>query len=364
MNNSVNIGVIGCGTVAIAVHIPSLKRIPEAKIIGVADAAKGRAKEVSEKFNIGNFYTDYHDLLKIEGLDAVVIAVPNWLHAEIATAAAEFGKNILIQKPLATNLRDCKRMIEAARRSGVKLIPCFMWRFREDIQFIKKMIDQKLIGEIHILRSQFGHTGAYIPWFYDPEKSGGGVLLDLGVHHIDVLRWFAGNVRSVMAMTSTHRKERKLPNDVELHDIKVEDDANMLLRFHNNALGILTASWNQRAGFQGFEIYGSEGTIIADARTGEVKMFSESAVPDRLKTFALPYDIDVTGPRLTFNMQQLYTTLTDPALRAHRNFVNSILEREEPVATAEDASADVEAIIAGYISARKGTEVSIPISTT
>jgi len=356
----IGIGVIGCGTVAEAVHLPSLKEIPEAEIIAVVDIDGRRAKEVSEKFG-AEYYTDYHMLLKRRDIDAVVVALPNRLHVEPAVAAAEAGKHILLQKPMATNLKDCDRMLEAARSAGIKLIPIFMWRFRADVELAKKLIDEGLIGEVFTLRGQFGHTGAYNMWFYDAEKSGGGALIDLGVHHVDILRWFAGDVRSVMAMTAIHKRRRKLPSGLELDDMSVEDDAACLLRFKNDALGILVSSWTQKAGFQGFEVYGNQGTIILDARVGELKLYSDKVIPERMRIRALPFGIDISGPRLSFTMQQLYTALPTPAIKAHRHFIECLLGDKTPIANGKDARAAVEIVEAGYESARTGKEITLPL---
>jgi UDP-N-acetylglucosamine 3-dehydrogenase len=253
-------GVIGCGAIAQALHLPGYLRTPGVELSAACDPSPQRRREAA-RMGGADFraYADHREMLASEQLDVVSVATPNRFHAEHAVAALEAGAHVLLEKPAALSMQEIRRIGQAVKRSGRLLVMGFSQRFYRGNQRMRKLIAEGAIGEPYMFRARLAHRGplagwAKSDWFHDPVLAGGGALLDLGIHVIDQCLWLMGPVRSVQAKAATLRKE-----------ILVDDNAVLLLEFERpRALGYIEAGWTSPAGFQGIEIMGDKGVLRQD----------------------------------------------------------------------------------------------------
>ncbi|NPV08033.1 MAG: Gfo/Idh/MocA family oxidoreductase [Anaerolineae bacterium] len=263
MEGTIGIGVIGCGAIAQEAHLPNYASHPQARLVAVADVDPDRAQEVAVRFGVPHVYSDYAELLARDDIQAVSVCTPNYLHAEQTIAAAAAGKHVLCEKPMAVTLEEADEMIAAADKAGVQLMVGFTHRFYPFNQKARDLIAEGAIGKPYTVRVRFAHRGPYTSWsaksdwFFDPERAGGGAVLDMGIHALDIARFVLGQeIRTVSANLATLN-----------HDIKAEDTAVISLEFADGTLGYIETGWHSHPGPLGLEIYGARGTIIVDYRT-------------------------------------------------------------------------------------------------
>ena len=263
MDERIGIGVIGCGAIAQEAHLPNYAAHSQAHLIAVADTDEGRAHAAAERFAVPHVYTDYHQLLERDDIQAVSICTPNYLHAEQTIAAAKAGKHVLCEKPMAISLAEADAMIGAAEDATVQLMVGFTHRFHPFTQKARELIADGKIGRPYTVRCRFAHRGPYTSWsamsewFFDSKRAGGGAVLDMGIHALDLIRFVLGaEIRSVSANLATLA-----------HDIQDEDTAVMSLEFSNGSLGYIETGWHSWPGPLGLEVYGSKGTIVVDYYT-------------------------------------------------------------------------------------------------
>ena len=257
------VGVIGAGSIAQHCHLPGYKKCGNVELVAFADPALERHKEVLEKFPEMKGYKDYRRMLEVESLDVVSVCAPNKVHPPAAIAALEAGCHVLCEKPMATTMKEADAMIDAARRAQKRLMVGFTHRLFTGPQKCKELLKKKAIGKPFMMRVRFAHGGPYPGWakdpntFYNPRTAAGGAMLDMGIHAIDLCLWLFGKVNAVMAKSATIIKK-----------IRVDDNAVLLLEFANGALGYIDVGWTSKPGFNGFEIYGTEGSLICDYAKG------------------------------------------------------------------------------------------------
>ncbi|MBI4580543.1 MAG: Gfo/Idh/MocA family oxidoreductase [Planctomycetes bacterium] len=257
-----NAGVIGCGSIAQALHLPGYAKHPAVDLVAACDPVRQRHAE-AERFCVQRMYTDYREMLAREQLDVVSVASPNRFHAEHAIAALNAGAHVLLEKPAALSMKEIAAIKAAVKKNKRILMVGYSHRFQRGNLKAKKLIDAGAIGEPYMIRVRFAHMGplpgwAKSDWFYRPELAGGGAMLDMGIHAIDQAIWLVGPVRGVQAMQATLRKE-----------IRVDDNALLLLEFAGGrALGYIDVGWTSPAGFVGLEVMGDKGVILIDYAQG------------------------------------------------------------------------------------------------
>ena len=309
------------------------------------DIQESTARKRAKEWGADIWLTDYKELLKMEEIDAVDICLPHHLHARVAIAALEAGKHVLLEKPIATTLADADEILSVARRAGVKFMIAENVRFIPAHRLMKKLIDEGLVGRIFLARSHQG--GSEIRrlmdpqnWKGTPDKCGGGVLIDSGVHRIDLFRWILGDVKAVYAWIA--KQVVKLEN-------KCEDNALLLLKFKNQAIGELDTSWTIVSPWnETVEIYGTKGTILVDLSRGlPLALYSEE-----MGNYW-------HHPRIEHSP----TNWGEDSIRKEvQHFVDCILKDEEPEVKGEDGRTALEVALAAYESARTGKIVELPLS--
>ena len=340
---AVRAGIVGTGAIARRAHLPAARRSGTFQVVAVADVDRARAQAVATEFGVPAAYGSLEEMLKSSReIDAVVICTPNHLHAAQAIASLEAGKHVLVEKPMATSLDDARRMVALAKASRRVLMVGFTHRFYEFNRRARKLVSDGAIGTVLSFRVRFAHQGPYIAWpaesgwFLSRTQAGGGALIDMGIHAVDLVRWLTGSeVVEVSAMLANPDPEGE-----------VDRIAHVVLRLQNGALGSIEVGWSSHDGAMGYELYGSEGTLIVDYRT-----------PIRLLTPKNGYH-GLTG------WFQPNVPAGDPFVDEHRHFVGCIRGGLSPEPDGIAGKAALEVILAAYEAARAGRTVALQPSVS
>ena len=199
------IGVIGCGRAALELHLPTLARIEEAEAVAIADADPAALSAAAERFGIQARSADYRELLGDERVEAVCIAGPSGLHAEMALAALDAGKHVLVEKPLALSLEDCDRLVERAQATGLRTMVGFNLRWHRHVRRARDLIQGGGLGTVRMLTSTFvsGSLVGDVPSWRTELAHGGGLLPLQAVHHFDLWAFLlGGGVEEISCTTS------------------------------------------------------------------------------------------------------------------------------------------------------------------
>lgn len=234
-----------------------IERLPGAELAGVAEADEKRGREFAQRHHI-RWFADYHKLLE-EDVDAAVVCSANVRHKDMAVAAAQAGKHILVEKPIATTVDDAQAIIDAAKTHGVKLMVAFPVRYAPAVVRARELIRSGGIGDVVAIA---GTNHGTMPggWFVDKALSGGGAVMDHTVHVADLMHWMLGSeIKNVYCKMGT-----------KIFDIPVEDCALISLEFENGTYATLDASWNRPQAYPTWgdvtmEIIGTKGTLNLDA---------------------------------------------------------------------------------------------------
>jgi predicted dehydrogenase len=265
------IGVIGAGSIS-EVHFNAYKNNPEVEIYAVCDLNEQRAKEKAGTYGASRIFIDYRELLALPEIDAVSICTWNNSHAEISIAALNAGKHVLVEKPLCQTVEQALQVEEAVKKNGKVLQVGFVRRYGTNTQILKEFIDDGQLGEIYYAKAtclrRLGNPGG---WFADKERSGGGPLIDLGVHVIDICWYLMGKPKVKSISGNTYNKLGNRANVKNLSFYKaadynadlnsVEDCANALIRFENGASLMVDVSFTLHAKEDELkvELYGDKG---------------------------------------------------------------------------------------------------------
>jgi predicted dehydrogenase len=270
MGNKIRAAVIGIG-VGLA-HAKGYQACPDAELIAICDADPDRLRARGDQLRIPREmqFTDYRELLRLPELDAVSIGLPNYLHAPVAIEAFRAGKHVLCEKPLACSRAEAQAMVEEACVVGKTLMVCFNYRFREDARWLMAMRDAGKLGSVYYARAGWmRNTGipGFGGWFTNRSMSGGGPLIDLGVHILDLTLWLMGYPRPVSVSGSTFAKfgpeGKKAWGKRGETPFDVEDLAAGFVRFENGAALQIETSWasHTKPGRDDYylNLYGTEG---------------------------------------------------------------------------------------------------------
>lgn len=247
-----NVGVVGCGGIANNKHLPAMKRVGKINIVAFCDLIEERAAKAKEDFGTSDarIYTDYQELIK-EDLDAVYVLTPNSSHAPIAIAAMKAGKHVMCEKPMAKTFAEAQEMVKTAKETGKILTIGYQNRYRGDSQYLKKACANGDLGEIYYAKAHAIRRRAVPTWgvFLDAEKQGGGPLIDIGTHALDLTLWMMDNYEPASVTGSVFRKladQKDTGNawgDWDPKIFTVEDSAFGFIKMKNGAAINLEAAW-------------------------------------------------------------------------------------------------------------------------
>ncbi|RLE09196.1 gfo/Idh/MocA family oxidoreductase [Candidatus Aerophobetes bacterium] len=358
----VKVGIIGAGGIVQFAYLPAYQKMEEAEVVAISDVNETKLKEVAKKFDVPRFYTNYQDLLKEEEIEAVNICTPNFLHAEQAIASLKAGKHVLCEKPVAINVPEAERILEEVERSGKKFMVGFCHRFGPPSRSLRKFIDRGELGEIYYAKASYLRRRG-IPglggWFTTKKLSGGGPLIDVGVHILDLSLWFMGSPEPQLVVGSTYNKFKDQAvdggwpplltrkGDKFTGTFDVEDLASAFIKFENGSTLFLEASWagNSETG-SSISLFGTKGgakmSLAAGERfPGELTIYKEE-----------DGDLVDIHPRLS---------TTDPYQDELSHFIRCIKEDKQPITKPEEILNVVKIIEAIYCSAEKGKAIELQV---
>lgn len=243
-------GILGPGFISTRAIIPAIQETSNSLTIAVASSNKQRAREVAQRFGIERFYAGYQALLDDPDIDVVYIALPNHLHREWTIRAAEAGKHVLCEKPLAMTADECKEMITACDQANALLMEAVMYRFHPRMRYLKQMLVAREVGDVRFLHAAFsfkfdapGNYRAY-------KQFGGGALLDIGSYCVNAARWLIGSEPLSMQAVSSFNQEC------------IDLSTSALLHFHAEVNAHMQSSF-EAAEHQVIEVVGTTGAITA-----------------------------------------------------------------------------------------------------
>ncbi|SHG58186.1 1,5-anhydro-D-fructose reductase (1,5-anhydro-D-mannitol-forming) [Fodinibius roseus] len=318
MDKKLKFGVIGAGGFADSRSIPAFQQAKQFSLEAVHSRSESKAAKLARKHKASKYYTDIDELVKDADIDVVYVATPVYLHEEHTIKALRQKKHVLCEKPMALDVASCRCMVDAAKEAGVQLGLHFHMRSHPGLQSIKRMIEAGNLGKVHMIRTQIHFL--YPPndtWRYKPEKGGGGVMMDVGSHCLDLLRFLGGEITQI-----TSRMEKRM-------DGEADDTAIAIARYSDGKMGITENSFAIPNRENMLEIYGSKASIIGKRALGpftdpEFRFISDS------------------GEKIiNIKWENLYT-------KNIKRFIDSILGKGDMPATGEDGLLNTKLLKAAY----------------
>ena len=246
-------GIVGCGGIANGKHLPSINKTGLAEIVAFCDIVKDRAEKAAKEFGTADakVYTDYKQLISDKTIDMVYVLTPNKSHAEITIAALESGKHVMCEKPMAKTSKEAKAMVAAAKKTGKILTIGYQNRLSSEHQYIKQAVDRGDLGEIYVAKAHAVRRRGVPTWgvFLNEEEQGGGPLIDIGTHALDLTLWFMNNYKPKSVMGSVYHKLNKNGDCGNAFgpwnpkEFIVEDSAFGFITMENGATIYLESSW-------------------------------------------------------------------------------------------------------------------------
>ena len=337
----IRLGIVGAGKICKGAHMPNYDKIENVEIVAICDINEDRQDEAKKRYPNAKVYSDYKKMLDSEKLDAVDICTPNYLHSKVAIYALERGIHVLCEKPDAINVEEAEKMKEASEKSGKTLMVIRNNRYRPTTKFLKQYIAEGKMGDIYAGRCGWIRRRG-VPlwggWFVENEKSGGGPLIDLGVHIIDLAMYLMGNPKPVTVSGSTYRKFGKGEH------FDVEDLAMGFIRFDNGACLQIEFSW--ASNIEGDQIFVElRGDKAGSKMLGMEKKF-EIYTEECGETVNLKPNVD------DFNCMPYHEANI-------RHFIDVIEGKCEPNFTPDQGVNMVKILCALYESARLGKEIEL-----
>jgi UDP-N-acetyl-2-amino-2-deoxyglucuronate dehydrogenase len=341
-------GIIGAGIIS-DIHAQAIHAIANAKLYGVYSINKNKSQAFADKNNCAS-YDSLEELLNFAEINIVCICTPSGIHMDAALKCIEAGKHCVIEKPLEVTLEKCDRIIEAAEKAGVKTAVIFPSRFYEASVRLKKAIDEKRFGNLVFgdaivkwNRSESYYQSA--AWRGTWELDGGGALMNQGIHSVDLLQWYMGDVESVQSLTA----------NVKHKTIEVEDTVVSTLQFANGALGTIECSTAVFPGtLKRIEIMGTAGTAILEESNLIKWQFEKEAAEDEVIIKSM------SGGRISHGG---VSNPADISFAGHQkqleDMMHSIETGKKPLIDACDGRKSVAIVLAIYESARTGKKVTL-----
>ena len=319
---NVKLGFVGLGAIG-QLHLKHGLKLANAEVVAVADTSKS-ALERAKASGVKTTYTDYNEMFKDPQVDAVLISLPTHLHLKCASQAAEAKKDIFLEKPIAVTVEEAKEVISAAQRNSIKLMIGYPMRFNKNFIKVKEDMENGLIGDVENAHATYissgpfyhradGHSPVPVPdWWFNTKLTGGGVLVDLGCHIINLLRFLLGEIVDIKGQFGYR------------YNMDFEDSAMCLARFSSGSLAAINVGW-----------YSQEYVLRIDL-LGSVRNVSTEHIPQ--STMAAAYRMLTKG----------ISSFNQPHFDELQHFVDCLLKDETPSSTGLDGLRDLEAISKAY----------------
>lgn len=358
-NDTINVAVIGVGWPGQR-HLDGYAKVPFVRVGAICDASEPLL--AATRAQLGGdvrAVRDYREVLEMPDIDAVSVCLPNFLHAPISIAALAAGKHVLCEKPLANTLAEGERLAAAANASDRVFMLALNNRFRVEIEAIKRIVDAGELGQVYYakagwVRRRNALTGG--GWFMEKAKSGGGPMIDLGVHMLDLTRWLMGNPKATRVSGAVYDLLFREMRQQLGGTVDVEDFAAAMIHLDNGATIHLETSWvsyiekeyvfSQLQGTRGGVLY-ERGTNVSGPGTVPYPPFTVFGSIGGEQVNAVPTDITLTTE------QMLHASFANET----RHFAECVRDRTEPTATAEQGLEILRILDAVYRSAEEGREI-------
>ena len=351
------VGIIGCGGIATGKHMPSLAKVREAEMVAFCDIVRERAEDAKGKYGASDaaVYEDYRELLADPSIDVVHVCTPNDSHAEIAIAALEAGKHVMCEKPMAKTAEGARRMLEAAERTGKKLSIGYQNRYRPDTRYLKDACEKGELGEVYFAKAHAIRRRAVPTWgvFLDEEKQGGGPLIDIGTHALDLALWLMDNYKPKVVLGRAYHKLSQTENAANAWGpwdpakFTVEDSAFAMITMENGASIVLESSW----ALNSLEIDEAKVTLCGTQAGADMKDGLRFNGEDNSRLYTK--NVELSGGGVAF----YEGNSEDPAELEARMWIDAVLNDKELVVKPEQALVVSEILEAIYESSRTGKAV-------
>jgi predicted dehydrogenase len=330
--------LVGTGRAGMVHGTNVTRRIKTAELVAVVDLNEGALREGSQSLGVGDRYTDYKEALHRKDIDAVIIVTPTFTHAEIACYAAQQGKHIMLEKPMAITVDECAAIKTAIENNNVKLQIGFMRRFDPAFVQAKKVIDSGELGRVMIIKSTGRGPGLPPPWAHDPSKSN-GMLAEVNSHDFDSVRWLAGSDYERVYAQAENFKCEKLRKDYP----DFYDNATVNVRLKNGTLGLIDGTCPAGYGYDArMEILCENGLIL-------IGDFKEPGITWVKKD----------GTTLGSAFRSWRDRFKDAYLAEMEHFVKAVRNDRLPAVTGEDGMKALEAVLAANKSIQTGQPVRL-----
>lgn len=318
----IKLGIIGLGYIG-KIHLSHCLKIPNIEVTAVSDLSKKALKEAKNS-GVEKIFTDYKQLIKEPEIDAVIVALPTHLHFQCAQQAAEAGKHIFMEKPIAVNINEAKDIVATAQKNSVKLMVGYPLRFNEKFRELKTKMEKGLLGDVEIAYATYissgpffhradGHSPVPVPeWWWNKNLTGGGALVDLGSHMINLMRWFFGEITDIKSQLN-HR-----------FNLDFEDSAICLAKFDSGTKAVITVGWFLQGYVLKIELLGTVDHALTEHRPGNILL--------------------TAAQMLTTGKSKFYQAHFDEL----QYFADCLIKDSVPSPSGEDGLKDLEAITQAY----------------
>ena len=356
MANKLKAGIIGCGGIANGKHMPSIKALGETELVAFCDLIIERAEKAKAQYGTedAQVFTDYKELLKLD-LDCVYVCTPNRSHSYITVDALHAGKNVMCEKPMAINPAEAQKMLDAAKETGKILTIGYQGRYRPDSQYLKKECEAGELGDIYYARANAIRRRAVPTWgvFLNEYEQGGGPLIDIGTHSLDLTLYLLNNYKPRMVVGTTFKKLTNPdqanpwgPWDEKQHTM--EDSAFGFIVMENGATIILKASWALNTS----EPIPEGSVVICGSKAGaQIKGYEQNVTINKDEFGRL---VDIV-PDMKAGGAAFYDGVAETApITEQRRWYQALYNNTDPVVLPEQACVVSEILEAIYTSAKTG----------
>lgn len=354
---TLRVGIIGCGGIANGKHMPSLAKISEVEMVAFCDIEIEKAEVAAKNFGIADakVYEDYKELLKDDSIDVVHVCTPNRSHGFITVDALKAGKHVMCEKPMAKTSQEARLMLETAKVTGKKLTIGYQNRFRGDSRYLKEICSKCELGEIYYAKAHAIRRRAVPTWgvFLNELEQGGGPLIDIGTHALDLTLWMLDNYKPKYVVGNAYHRLSGKENAAnawgawEVSKFTVEDSAFGFITMENGATIVLESSW----ALNSLEIGEAQTTLCGTEGGADMKDGLRLNGEKLGRLYETKVEFDSSG--VAYNEG----TSEDPAEVEARAWIDCILQNKEPIVKPEQALVVTEILEAIYESAKIGEPV-------
>ncbi len=355
MARLIKVGVIGCGGIAKSKHMPALSKVADCEMVAFCDIIPERAEEAAAAFGVegSKTYTDYKELLKDTEIEVVHVCTPNRSHSLITVDALEAGKHVMCEKPMAINSAEAKKMLDAAKRTGKKLSIGYQNRFRPESMYMKNEADAGTFGEIYYAKATALRRRAVPNWgvFLNEYEQGGGPLIDIGTHALDLTLWTMNNYKPKYCVGTAYHKLNDTKEQANMwgnwdpDEFTVEDSAFGFIVMENGATIVLESSWVLNTLDTHEAVTSVCGTLAGGnmndgVRINGVRHNTQYVLQPNFKSGGVAFNDGSKGEK--------------PAEYEERMWIEAVREDKEPLTTPEQAYCVTRILEGIYESAKTG----------